>query len=336
MSTMDITCKNILQGRKMQGEITSCCVVLLLALTSVFGAQRKINSISDVQLPKDIILLLHWFANEVSIDNSDAIQLNFNCGEYGSHHYGNYERMLERPRWGYKYYTVGNHRDASFPAYVVHRRAGQNTARIVFSIDEEDERRVDRVFITRHLQGTREYDPEHTYEVTTSLLRDIGSLSIEEIQQIANNPHTRCMRNTSDDSLQEFLYTNQNINKPQPATRTTDQTNSKHKGIAQQDSHFQGFDQYSQHSIVPQSTASTTNQSNYECNVTDDECLFRCLNTSGSRLQGSDQHSQHSVMPHSAERDTDQNDTENNLIIFMLVIFVTVIAISTVLFHLIN
>ncbi|KAK1878202.1 Colicin I receptor [Dissostichus eleginoides] len=86
---------------KMLGGVTWCCVALLLALTSVSAVQKTLKSINGLKkinfgqsVPKHSLLLLHWFANQIDIDNNDIIQLTFdpNSGEYGSHHYGNYER----------------------------------------------------------------------------------------------------------------------------------------------------------------------------------------------------------------------------------------------------
>ncbi|XP_041858573.1 uncharacterized protein LOC121650860 [Melanotaenia boesemani] len=184
--------------------IMSCWIMLFLALTSV-SATQKFKTINDLKkinfgqsVPSHSLLLLYWFANEVDIDNNHVIRLTFNPnnGDYGSHHYGNYERLLEPLPQGYRYYTVGNLNQEmtsmQLPSYVVHPRIGfegRNRDRIIFRVRQQNVewqagQIIDRVFITQHYetsdnQGTR-YDPAHTYQVTNSLLRHIREFSAEE------------------------------------------------------------------------------------------------------------------------------------------------------------
>uniref|UniRef100_A0A3B5PXZ4 Uncharacterized protein n=1 Tax=Xiphophorus maculatus TaxID=8083 RepID=A0A3B5PXZ4_XIPMA len=123
--------------------------------------------------------LLRWFANTVSIDNRGNVRLTFEPeSDYGSHHYGNFEGMLNPPPWGYKYYTVGNiPTSASLPSYVVNsqRNTVGNSARILLRVNEG--RQIDQVFITQHYdeyenQGSS-YDPEQTFRITTNFLRQL-------------------------------------------------------------------------------------------------------------------------------------------------------------------
>ncbi|XP_005806409.1 uncharacterized protein LOC102219329 [Xiphophorus maculatus] len=190
---------------KFSGSSPGLCVALLLLLTSA-SAVQVLNNINDLKklnfglsVPKHSLLLLHWFANEVDIDNNNIIRLTFDPdeGDYGSHHYGNYERLLDPLPHGnvrYRYFTVGNlNQDSSsdLPSYVVHPRIeyeGRNRDRIIFRVREQNVGRqaghvIDRVYITQHFetsdnQGTR-YDPDHTYQITTSLLRQISQFSVE-------------------------------------------------------------------------------------------------------------------------------------------------------------
>ncbi|KAK1878034.1 Phenylalanine--tRNA ligase beta subunit [Dissostichus eleginoides] len=194
---------------KISGRVTWCCVALLLALTSVSAVQRELNSISDLKkinfgqsVPKHSLLLLHWFANTVNIDDNNAISLTFdpNDGDYGSHHYGNFEGLLDTlPRGNqYRYYTIGNlHQETSdpLPPYVAHPQSdyeGENRDRIIVRVREQNSgrqtfRRIDQVFITQHFPQRflhlREYDPDHTYRITTNLLREIREFSVGPNQQ---------------------------------------------------------------------------------------------------------------------------------------------------------
>lgn len=189
---------------KQSGAIASC-VALLLVLTSA-SAVQTLSKIDDLKrlkfgqsVPSHSLLLLYWFANTVDVDNNNVIRLTFdpNRGDYGSHHYGNYERLLEPLPQGnrlYRYYTVGNLNEqtsSELPSYVVRPRygyEGRNRDRIIFRVREQNvgqqALQIDRVYITQHFetsdnQGTR-YDPAHTYQVHTNLVRQIREFSGEE------------------------------------------------------------------------------------------------------------------------------------------------------------
>ncbi|XP_033945769.1 uncharacterized protein [Pseudochaenichthys georgianus] len=191
---------------KISGRVTWCCVALLLALTSVSAVQKTLKSINGLKrinfgksVPMHSLLLLHWFANEINIDDNDIIQLTFdpNSGAYGSHHYGNYEDLLDPlPRGNqHRYYTIGNlHQGTStqLPSYVVDpiiEDMGRNMDRIIFRVREQNihgqaYQTIDQVFITQHIphQGTL-YDPAHTYRIDINLLREIREFAVGEDQQ---------------------------------------------------------------------------------------------------------------------------------------------------------
>ncbi|XP_039466622.1 uncharacterized protein LOC116312635 [Oreochromis aureus] len=180
---------------KISGQI-SCCVALLLTLTSVSAVRRTLNSISDLKtvgfgqsVPEYSLRLLHWFANEIDINNDDIL-LTFdpNSGDYGSHRYHNDEELLDPLPRGYRYYTVGNiYQDASLelPDYVTESDIEEsNRVRIIVRVRQQNAARIiDQVYITQHYEtyedrGT-EYDPQHTYQVTVCLLRAIRKFSLD-------------------------------------------------------------------------------------------------------------------------------------------------------------
>ncbi|XP_061555939.1 uncharacterized protein LOC133414531 [Phycodurus eques] len=191
----------------MSGGLVLCYAALLLSLTCVC-AIKKLNSINDLKkvdfgraVPKHSLLLLHWFANTIDIDNNDVIRLTFdpNLGAYGSHHYGNYERLLNPLPQGNsrcRYYTVGNvyQGQTQLPNYVLHppseESRGRNRDRIIFRVREHNTGRqasetIDEVYITQHYENSNEgtrYDPVYTYQITTNLLRQIREFSVEENQ----------------------------------------------------------------------------------------------------------------------------------------------------------
>lgn len=180
------------------------CLVLLALLSSV-SAVQKLTSIKQLKkldfgssVPKHSLVLLHWFANTVDITNNDVIYLTFELGEYGSHHYGNYEGLLNALPQGnarYRYYTVGNlatqDGGSDFPNYVINPphqfRAIGNQDRIIFRVRETNSRRqnqqiIDEVYLTQHYgrqHASTSYDPSFTYMITTNLLREIREFSLD-------------------------------------------------------------------------------------------------------------------------------------------------------------
>uniref|UniRef100_A0A3Q3J428 Uncharacterized protein n=1 Tax=Monopterus albus TaxID=43700 RepID=A0A3Q3J428_MONAL len=161
--------------------------------------KKKLNSINDLRnidfdwsVPKHSLLLLHWFANVIYIDSQNNIWLTFDPNtNYGSHHYGNFDGLLEPS--GYQYFTVGNlNEDSSveLPDYVAQPKReykGRNSDRIIFRVGQQitGRRRIDRVYLTQH-KGAPEspYDPDHTYEVTTNLLREIREFGTENFDSL--------------------------------------------------------------------------------------------------------------------------------------------------------
>ncbi|KAG7999704.1 hypothetical protein GBF38_000895 [Nibea albiflora] len=137
---------------KMSGGVLSCGVALLLSLTSMSAVQMlySIDGFKDIDfgssVPEHSLMLLHWFANTVQINANGVISLNFDLirGDYGAHHYGNYERVLNSRPWGYQYYTIGNvHRDTSrqLPSYVRNNQGefvAGNRDRIIIRVQEQN------------------------------------------------------------------------------------------------------------------------------------------------------------------------------------------------------
>uniref|UniRef100_A0AAV2KHX6 Uncharacterized protein n=1 Tax=Knipowitschia caucasica TaxID=637954 RepID=A0AAV2KHX6_KNICA len=193
-----------------EGVLILC--VLATVTLSTESAHQRLDSIYDLKrvdfggsVPTHSLLLLYWFANNIDI-NDNVITLNFNPnGDFGSHHYGNYEGLLEQ---GYHYYTIGN-LNFQFPEYVRNppdrQYQGGNLDRIIVGVQRGSygshhygnyEAMLDPLprgyrYYTWEIsikppptnchkehQGTR-YDPEHTYHITIGLLQQIRRFSVE-------------------------------------------------------------------------------------------------------------------------------------------------------------
>lgn len=180
---------------KMSGRALSCCVFLFLSLGNG-SAIKRLNSIRDLNetnfgqsVPRHSLILLRWFASVITIDNNGIIHPTFDLvrEDYGSHHYGNFERLLNPPPPGYHYYTVGNiNQDTTvrLPDDVVNsllRYGAQNRNRIIIRV-QRSLQIIDQVYLTQHY-GSSEYkgtgyDPYHTYQITTNLLRELRQFPV--------------------------------------------------------------------------------------------------------------------------------------------------------------
>uniref|UniRef100_A0A3Q3GZ82 Uncharacterized protein n=1 Tax=Labrus bergylta TaxID=56723 RepID=A0A3Q3GZ82_9LABR len=174
-----------------------------------------LDSIDDLKnidfggsVPQHSLVLLYWFAHTVDIvGNSIRLTFDPDNDEYGAHHFGNFENMLDLPR-GYKYYTVGNLKDnilRPLPDYVVNPPTLSNEGnrdRIIFSVRNQW---INQVYITQHygnsdIYGT-EYDPNCTYHITTNLLRQIREFSMGGNYQTLLSLHNRFGSNADVSSI---------------------------------------------------------------------------------------------------------------------------------------
>ncbi|XP_056434878.1 uncharacterized protein LOC130372747 [Gadus chalcogrammus] len=172
----------------------------ILRTESTIGILNSINDLKNIpfgqSVPQHSLVLLHWFANTIEIDNNDAIVLTFEP-DHDTHHYGNYEGVLDPLPFGQQYYTLGNinpmiNNDGnSLPSYFT----GQlndllgseelNRARIIVSLLDQDT--IGQVFITQHYEANQDrgtgYDPVHTYRITIDLLRELRVFSLDRREQ---------------------------------------------------------------------------------------------------------------------------------------------------------
>lgn len=206
----------------MSGRALSCCVFLFLSLGHG-SAIKRLNSIRDLKeinfgqsVPRHSLILLHWFANVISIDNNGFIHLTFDLGreDYGSHYYGNFEGLLNPLPPGHQFYTVGNiYQDVyvQLPDYVVNPPMGyaaENRDRIIISVQRRGASQIDQVYLTQHYgtyenQGTH-YDQDHTYQITTNLLRELRLFSVRDNQTPLSQLRNRFGSNVDESQLRDI------------------------------------------------------------------------------------------------------------------------------------
>uniref|UniRef100_A0A8C2GAX1 Uncharacterized protein n=1 Tax=Cyprinus carpio TaxID=7962 RepID=A0A8C2GAX1_CYPCA len=149
---------------------------------------RTLNYLSDLKEtrfgqppPRHGLSLLWWFAH-------DCVQIDFNgrmtaeCnptnGAFGFHRFHNRDGLL--PYSDLPYYEVGNLSSTdSLPDYVTENYTGysdsSNKDRIIVSFNPR-RRRFENIYVTQHSDQVN-FDQNHTYRISTELIKDIQDLS---------------------------------------------------------------------------------------------------------------------------------------------------------------
>ncbi|XP_035655346.1 uncharacterized protein LOC118401834 [Oncorhynchus keta] len=177
------------------------CFILCLSLTSVCAVRGTLSSIKDLRgiefghtSHRHGLMLLHWLANNIRIDNNGNMRLNFNPtrGDYGFHFYGNRPASLPflLPESG-SYYSLGNMNSnglRALPDYVARRFYSSsgpenNRDRVILRVRDDGSNQfiADEVYVTQHYQRNENrgsgYDPDNTYLVSFNLLTQIQRLA---------------------------------------------------------------------------------------------------------------------------------------------------------------
>uniref|UniRef100_A0A8C1WFE2 Uncharacterized protein n=1 Tax=Cyprinus carpio TaxID=7962 RepID=A0A8C1WFE2_CYPCA len=138
--------------------------------------------------PRHGLSLLWWFAHDcVQIDSNGRMtaECDPENGDFGFHRFHNRDRLL--PYTNLPYYDVGNLNSIrSLPRYVTKSYTGQsdnsNTDRIIASFDSRRKKFVN-VYVTQHSDRTH-FDQNHTYCISTDLLKDIQALSRKDFLRV--------------------------------------------------------------------------------------------------------------------------------------------------------
>ncbi|KAJ0019601.1 hypothetical protein NQD34_007170 [Periophthalmus magnuspinnatus] len=222
--------------KQSRGVLLSCLLTLvtLVAVNCREQDYQQLNSIDDLKkvfseksFPLHSLILLHWFANNVDIDNNNIVRLTFNPrGDFGSHYYGNYDNLLDPVPSGYEYFTVGNVNrpygdicpvSQDFPEYVLYPRVieyadtGRNRDRLIVSAQAQNygPRMITEVYLTQHFrlqdrQGSR-YDPEHTFQISTNLLQQLRLFSFNDNRPSLQELRDQFNRNIDDNQLNNII-----------------------------------------------------------------------------------------------------------------------------------
>ncbi|KAJ0069015.1 hypothetical protein NL108_015889 [Boleophthalmus pectinirostris] len=199
------------------------CVLTLVELSDE-AVYKKLSSVDDLKsvysekyLPMHNLILLHWFANTVNINNNNVVHLTYDPSrDFGSHYYGNCDEMLAPVPQGYQYYTVGNLNppNGNFPPYVLYPQVieyawmGRNRDRIIVQAQTGGSHRVSQMYLTKHFTKPSQcsrYDPNYTFELSTDLLQQLRLFSFTNNSQTLQQLRDHFEENIDDTQLNDLI-----------------------------------------------------------------------------------------------------------------------------------
>uniref|UniRef100_A0A9J8CHI0 Uncharacterized protein n=1 Tax=Cyprinus carpio carpio TaxID=630221 RepID=A0A9J8CHI0_CYPCA len=149
---------------------------------------RTLKNLSDLKEtrfgqppPRHGLSLLWWFAHDcVQIDSNGRMTAKCNPtnGTFGFKRFHNSDNLL--PKIKLPYYEVGNlHNAGSLPDYVTENYSGysdsSNKDRIIVSFNSRLNK-FEKIYVTQHSDKVH-FDQNHTYCISTDLLKEIKQLS---------------------------------------------------------------------------------------------------------------------------------------------------------------
>lgn len=192
-------------------------IFLSLSFLTTSGVKKTLKILEDLQdnniefgkkFPRHGLKLLFWLSRNVEIDQNDVINLRDidpSRGDFGFHRFYNRENVFPSDGNNFHYYSLGNANPYSvidnngqtvrqLPSDITEdyfntrntqrwdtvTRQDANRDRIVVQFNRFDLRRGRRLYITQHPRGGNTYDGQHTYEISSQLLRDIQDISTQE------------------------------------------------------------------------------------------------------------------------------------------------------------
>ncbi|KAI4903127.1 hypothetical protein NFI96_007894 [Prochilodus magdalenae] len=177
---------------EMKSGVLLGCLLVCLAVVSATSL-RVLNNMKDLKeltkfgkgFPRHGLMLLHWFANNIQIDKNNVLsvpKINVAQGDYGFKVFLNNERVFPAlNNMDSVYYKVGkiNYKShaSQLPPYVTQdfynsdkNDPNRNMDRLVVRVKKTSPQTVEEIYATVH------YDPQETFKVSLSLLRQIQAL----------------------------------------------------------------------------------------------------------------------------------------------------------------
>ncbi|KAJ8281277.1 hypothetical protein GJAV_G00065710 [Gymnothorax javanicus] len=155
--------------------------------------------------------LLYWFATAAvrfERHRNMVLLCNPDNGDYGFHHYGNFEGLLPRCN---TYFEVGNLSSSgasSLPYYVretfnsPYHNWKTNMDRIIIRLDRES-RSIGEVYITEHRLGQNVFSPQGTFLLSPNIIRQARSMLLEDFLRrtefVVTSDRTLYKNQTDDD-----------------------------------------------------------------------------------------------------------------------------------------
>lgn len=186
----------------MERQELLCGFLFYLILTNAAAIQilKDINDLKNIttsmkEFPRHGLMLLHWFANNVEVDSSGEMQLDFDPGQgsYGIHCYKDTYQRVPFDSSESLYYSLGDldRRSARMlPFYVTHdfhhsmESPQKNLDRVLIQVQKSYPTKIEKVYITEHQKNHSQgssYNPDCTYEITAELLIQIQELGTDII-----------------------------------------------------------------------------------------------------------------------------------------------------------
>nr|XP_023657318.1 uncharacterized protein LOC111838501 [Paramormyrops kingsleyae] len=199
---------------------------------SVFGTAiglsmiDKLHCLDDLrkvsfgcEFPRHGLKLLYWFAVNCVEFHPDGV-MSLRCdpdeGDFGFHHYGNYEKLLpERKHFYLRYFVVGNLNPLTHPSaqdlpnyvrgtYGSNGSFEHNMDRIIISFNDIRNIITD-VYITEHWHRSNCFRPDATYLLSPELLKIIQQMTLTGfLTRTATNDYMDKSSDVSDE-----LHTNE-------------------------------------------------------------------------------------------------------------------------------
>lgn len=206
MSHVSLPCLSI------ELHICFCVAAIGLSMIDTLHCLDDLRKVSfGREFPRHGLKLLYWFAVKCVGFHTDGVMMlrcDPDAGDFGFHHYGNYEKLLPIKHFCCRYFVVGNLNTLTHPSAqdlpdYVRGKYGSNGSfehnmdRIIISLNYITNIITD-VYITEHWHGSNYFRPDGTHLLSPELLNIIQQMTLTDfLTRTAANDY---MDESSDDS----------------------------------------------------------------------------------------------------------------------------------------